>query len=137
MAIISRVGTKAGKASGRIVCGLSKRTGTETGIPVAKYMKSGTKVISRPGIKTVIPGSETKLGKMGVAAITCYEKGYFPHSNKLIAINLYGSKSSVGLFSPKGAKDFLRQVKEIQRKLAVLKQNLCSNKPETGKKYIG
>lgn len=117
MAIISKVGINTGSS---IYYSMNRLTGglrAEHTAPEVRCFKSGTTVVRRPGIKIVVPAKNSKLGKMGVTAITCFSKGYFPHSGKLISIDLQGSKQSAGLFTPKEAANFLRQLKELQQEL--------------------
>jgi len=131
MTIISKVGSNAGNVVYYSLNRLAGNMRTGHVVPEVKCFKSGTTIVRRPGIKTVAPTKNSKLGQMGVTAITCFSKGYFPHSGKLISIDLQGSKQSAGLFTPKEAMLFLKQLKELQQELLTGIKN-----PEKLKKYV-
>lgn len=80
-----------------------------------KIFPSGTKVLNTAKIKTVAPGENTKLGKLGVSSITCYKKGFFPHSDNLISIKLEGNKKSVGLMNTKEAHSFIKMLSDLKK----------------------
>ena len=80
-----------------------------------KIFPSGTKVLNTAKIKTVVPGENTKLGKLGVSSITCYKKGFFPHSDNLISIKLEGNKKSVGLMNTKEAHSFIKMLSDLKK----------------------
>lgn len=88
-----------------------------------KIFPSGTKVLNTEKIKTVVPGENTKLGKLGVSSITCYKKGFFPHSDNLISIKLNGSKKNIGLMNTKEAHSFIKMLSEMKKNVAVGIQN--------------
>lgn len=92
---------------------INKTVADATQLP--KIFPSGTKVLNTAKIKTVVPGENTKLGKLGVSSITCYKKGFFPHSDNLISIKLEGNKKSVGLMNSKEAHSFIKMLSDLKK----------------------
>lgn len=90
---------------------------------ISKVFPSGTKVLNTEKTKTVVPGENTKLGKLGVSSITCYKKGFFPHSDKLISIKLDGNKKNIGLMSLKEARSFIKMLSEMKENITAGIQN--------------
>lgn len=90
---------------------------------ISKVFPSGTKVLNTEKTKTVVPGKNTKLGKLGVSSITCYKKGFFPHSDKLISIKLDGNKKNIGLMSLKEAHSFIKIFSDMKKTIAEGIQN--------------
>lgn len=95
-------------------------------IPKAKFYKAGTKVLNLPEMKTVIPAENSKLSKLGVESITCYKKGYFTHSDKLMSFKMQGMKKGIGLFNTAEAKSFIKMLSKFIKsdKISNLKKAL-------------
>lgn len=66
------------------------------------------------GIRVVLPGESTKLGKLGVESVTTFPKDYFIKSDILHAVKFKGAEKPMRLMDSKELKDLFPLVKELK-----------------------
>lgn len=79
-----------------------------TKIPGTLNLTTGTKTFKDigGGIRVVMPGESTKLGKLGVESITTFPKDYFIKSSVLHAVKFKGAKKPMPVMTAEELKQF-------------------------------
>lgn len=87
-----------------------------TKIPGTLNLTTGTKTFKDigGGIRVVMPGESTKLGKLGVESVTTYPKDFFINSEVLHQLKFKGAKNPLPVMNAQELKDFLPLAKELK-----------------------
>ena len=87
-----------------------------TKIPGTLNLTTGTKTFKDigGGIRVVMPGESTKLGKLGVESVTTYPKDFFINSEVLHQLKFKGAKKPMPVMNAQELKDFLPIAQKLQ-----------------------
>ena len=87
-----------------------------TKIPGTLNLTTGTKTFKDigGGIRVVMPGEGTKLGKLGIESVTTYPKDFFINSEVLHQLQFKGAKKPLPVMNAQELKDFLPLAKELK-----------------------
>lgn len=87
-----------------------------TKIPGTLNLTTGTKTFKDigGGIRVVMPGESTKLGKLGVESVTTYPKDYFIKSPVLHQLKFKGAKKPMPVMTTEELKQFWPLVQALK-----------------------